>query len=288
MQPAKRGAEKAGNMTKPADYAARCGDCSTADTVKVPAVAPWPAFVALGAVLGALSGLFGVGGSSLATPALSLLGVPGLMAVASPLPATLPTALTAAWPYLRQRNIRPRAALWSLLGAVPAAVIGAMLAHLVGGDALLIASGVVLVVVGIRVLRPVSDNAHRAGEARRKNRPTLVAVSAAVGLFTGLLANGGGFLLVPMFLLLFGLTMTQASGTSLAVVAVLAIPATAAHWALGHIDWSVAAAVALGAAPASAVTAAWAQRVTATRLQAAFSWFLIVSGAAFTLYRLVI
>ncbi|MCV7093220.1 sulfite exporter TauE/SafE family protein [Mycobacterium interjectum] len=251
-------------------------------------MAPWPAFVALGAVLGALSGLFGVGGSSLATPALSLLGVPGLMAVASPLPATLPTALTAAWPYLRQRNIRPRAALWSLLGAVPAAVIGAMLAHLVGGDALLIASGVVLVVVGIRVLRPVSDRAHRVGEARRKNRPTLVAVSAGVGLFTGLLANGGGFLLVPMFLLLFGLTMTQASGTSLAVVAVLAIPATAAHWALGHIDWSVAAAVALGAAPTSAVTATWAQRVTATRLQAAFGWFLIVSGAAFTLYRLVI
>lgn len=239
-------------------------------------------------MLGALSGLFGVGGSSLATPALSLLGVPGLMAVASPLPATLPTALTAAWPYLRRRNLRPRAALWSLLGAAPAAVVGAILAHLVGGGALLIASGVVLVVVGIRVVRPISDKAHRVGEARRRNRPTLVAASAAVRLFTGLLANGGGFLLVPMFLLLFGLTITEASGTSLAVVAVLAVPTTAAHWALGHIDWSVAVAVALGAAPASAVAATWAQRMTATRLQTTFGWFLIVSGAAFTLYRLII
>lgn len=223
----------------------------------------------------------------MATPLLSLLGVPGLMAVASPLPATLATAAAALWPYLRQGNVRPRAALWSLVGAVPAAVAGAMLAHLVGGGPLLIASGVALIVVGIRVLRPVSDRAQRIGETRRKNRPMLVAVSAGVGLFTGLLANGGGFLLVPMFLLLFGLTMAQASGTSLAVIAVLAIPATATHWALGHIDWSVAAAVALGAAPASAVTAMWAQRVAVKRLQAAFGWFLIVSGAAFTLYRLV-
>ena len=256
--------------------------------VRVLAVAPWPAFVVVGALLGSLSGLFGVGGSSLATPLLSVLGVPGLMAVASPLPATLPTAAIAAWPYVRQHHFRPRAALWSLLGAIPATVAGALLSHLVGGDALLVASGVVLTVVGIRVLRPVSDTDYRAGEARRKNRPLLVAASAAVGLFTGLLANGGGFLLVPMFLLLFGLTMLQASGTSLIVIAVLVIPTTATHWALGHIDWSVAAALALGATPASAATAAWAQRLDATKLQAAFGWFLIVSGAIFAVYRLTV
>lgn len=250
-------------------------------------MAPWPAFVAVGVVLGSLSGLFGVGGSSLATPIVSLLGVPGLMAVASPLPATLPTAVAAAWPYLRQRNVRSSAALWCLVGALPTTVAGAVIAHLVGGNPLLIASGIVLAVVGARLLRPVSDLAHRTGAARRKNRPVLVAFSAAVGLFTGLLANGGGFLLVPMFLLLFGLTMQEASGTSLAVVAVLAIPTTATHWALGHIDWAVAAALAAGAAPASVVTAVWAQRVAPTALQTVFGWLLIVSGAAFTTYRLV-
>ncbi len=249
-------------------------------------MASWPVFVVAGAVLGSLSGLFGVGGSSLATPLLSLLGVPGLMAVASPLPATLPTAVMAAWPYVRQHNVRPRAALWSLLGAVPATVTGAMLSRLAGGDLLLVASGVVLIVVGVRVLHPVSDSSHRAGMARRKNRPVLVAASAGVGLFTGLLANGGGFLLVPMFLLLFGLTMPEASGTSLAAIAVLVIPTTATHWALGHINWSVAAALTLGAIPASAVTAAWAQHVDATTLQKAFGWFLIVSGTVFTVYRL--
>ena len=58
-------------------------------------MAPWPAFVVAGAGIGTLTGFFGVGGSSIATPLLSLLGVPGLLAVASPLPATLPSALAA-------------------------------------------------------------------------------------------------------------------------------------------------------------------------------------------------
>ncbi len=115
----------------------------------------------------------------------------------------------------------------------------------------------------------------------------LVVVSAGVGLFTGLLANGGGFLLVPMFLLLFGLTMPQASRTRLLVITVLAMPTTATHWALGHIDWSAAAALAIGATPAGAITAVWAQPLTPSQLQAAFGWLLIVSGAAFTLYRLI-
>jgi uncharacterized membrane protein YfcA len=249
-------------------------------------VAPWPIFVLVGVVVGSLSGVFGVGGSSLATPLLSLLGVPGLMAVASPLPATLPTAVTAAWPYVREKRLRPRAAAWTLLGGVPAALVGAFLSRKVGGGPLLVASGAVLLFVGLRVLKPVSEVAHRAGEARRKNRWVLVSVSAGVGLFTGLLANGGGFLLVPMFLILFGLSMPEASGTSLLVIVGLVLPTTAAHWALGNIDWTVAGALTLGAVPASLVSAAWAQRLDASRLQVAFGWFLLVSGVLFALFRL--
>jgi len=45
-------------------------------------------------VIGVLFGLFGVGGSSFATPALGLLGVPGLVAVAAPLPAAIPGMAT--------------------------------------------------------------------------------------------------------------------------------------------------------------------------------------------------
>ncbi len=249
-------------------------------------MAPWPAFVAAGAVLGALSGLFGVGGSSLATPILSLLGVPGLQAVASPLPATLPTAVIAAVPYLRNRHARPRAAAWTVAGALPVTIIGALLSQAVGGTALLVASGFVLPIVGQRIIGPISDESLRTGTARRRNRPMLVVASAGVGLFTGLLANGGGFLLVPMYLVLFGLEMTEAAGTSLLVIAVLTVPTAATHWALGHIDWNVAAALAVGSIPTSTITAAWAQKMRGSALRKAFGWFLIISGPAFAIYRL--
>ena len=239
------------------------------------------------ASIGALIGFFGVGGSSIATPLCSVLGVPGLLAIASPLPATVPAAILAAGPYLRQREARPHAAAWSLVGGLPAAVLGAMLSKIVGGATLLIASGVVLMVVGLLVIRSVQETHRRVGTARRKNRPVLVAAAAGVGLFTGLLANGGGFLLVPMYLLLFGLDMREAVGTSLLVIAVLAIPTLATHWALGHIDWSVAAAFALGAVPASAISARLAHQVTGATLRRAFGLSLIGFGLAFVIYRLV-
>ena len=89
--------------------------------------------------------------------------------------------------------MRPRAAAWTLLGAVPAAVIGALVSGVVGGSALLVASGFVLLVVGYQVLRLSTERSVAAGVARRGNRPLLVLAAAGVGLFTGVLANGGGF-----------------------------------------------------------------------------------------------
>jgi hypothetical protein len=251
-------------------------------------MAPWPVFVLAGIAIGFLTGLFGVGGSSVATPLLSLLGVPGFFAVASPLPATIPSAALAVVPYVRAGEARPRAAAWTLLGAVPATLAGALLAHIVGGPTLLVASGIVLVFVGLRVLPRIDPAQRSIGIARRKNRLLVVAAAVGVGLFTGLLANGGGFLLVPMYLLLFGLNMRESAGTSLLVISLLAVPTLAAHWALGHVDWAVAVAFALGSVPASALSGQLAHRLPRYKVRLAFGWFLIGSGIAFTLYRLAV
>src|SRR5580692_8354632 len=60
------------------------------------------AFV-VGVVIGFLGGLFGKGGSAIATPLLSLIGFPGFIAVASPLPATIPGTLVASGKYWKSR-----------------------------------------------------------------------------------------------------------------------------------------------------------------------------------------
>ena len=116
---------------------------------------------------------------------------------------------------------------------------------------LLIVSGLVLIVVGLRVLLPVDETALAKGAERRRHRALLVATMALTGVFTGLLANGGGFLIVPLYLLIFGLTMRQAVGTSLLVITVLAIPTLITHWALGHINWVLAGEFAPARFPAA-------------------------------------
>jgi uncharacterized membrane protein YfcA len=249
-------------------------------------MAPWPIFVVAGAMIGSLVGIFGVGGSSVATPLLAMLGLPGLLAVATPLPATIPTALSAAVSFFRNGEVRPRAAGWSLLGSTPAAVAGAWLSPVVGGSVLLVVSGFVLILVGVRVIRPIADTMQASGAVRRKHRFLLVAVSSGVGLVSGLLANGGGFLLVPMYLLVFGLDMREAAGTSLLVIAVLSVPILIVHASLGHINWPVAGAFSLGAVPASYVSGRLAQRIAVDRLRKVFGWFLVGSGLAFVLYRI--
>jgi uncharacterized membrane protein YfcA len=219
---------------------------------------------------------------------LSILGTAPLAAVASPLPATIPSAIAAAIPYVRAGENRPRAAIFTLLGGVPGTIIGALLSHVVGGGPLLVASGVVLVVVGSRIGRPIERSTREAGTRRRMNRPLLLAAAFGVGLFTGLLANGGGFLLVPMYVLIFGLRMRQAVATSLTVIVVLAIPTLITHWSLGHIDWRVAAAFAAGSVPAALVGGRFAQRFEGPEVRRAFGWFLMISGAAFVAYRLFV
>ncbi|MGI8686196.1 MAG: sulfite exporter TauE/SafE family protein [Acidimicrobiales bacterium] len=250
-------------------------------------MAAWPWLSAAGALVGLLFGLFGVGGSSFATPLLSLLGVPGLMAVASALPATIPAALAGAYGYRRDGDIDWATARRSVLGGFPATIAGALLSNVVGGPALLVASGVVLGVVGVRVLRPLSEAQQRAGAARRERPGTVVAGAAGVGLFTGLLANGGGFLLVPLFVVVLGLGIRKAAGTSLVVISALAVPTLVTHWALGHIDWMVAAAFAAGAIPAALVGSRLAQRLGGDALRLAFGW-LLVGFALYFVARLLV
>ena len=95
----------------------------------------------------------------------------------------------------------------------------------------------------------------RARPCRSRQHATVAGCCSSSGssprpaFLTGLLANGGGFLLVPIFVLVLGLTAAQAAGTSMVAVAALIIPTLTAHIVLGHVDWAVAGAFAVGGDP---------------------------------------
>lgn len=241
----------------------------------------------VGLAAGTVFGLFGAGGSAFATPMLALAGVPGIMAVASPLPALLPASIAGARRYLRSGNLDRRVAVLAVAGGVPGTIAGALASSLVSGSWLVAMSGALLLVVGARVLLPDPAGHGERCAARRERTSVVVGVAFGVGVLTGLLANGGGFLLVPAFVVLLGLSAGMASGTSMVAVGFLAVPTLLVHWQLGHIDWPIALVFAVGVLPGSLAGARAAERIPANQARRAFGILLVAFATWFLLRQLL-
>ena len=110
-------------------------------------------------------------------------------------------------------------------------------------------------------------------------------MAIVVGLASGLLANSGGFLLAPLYLVVLRLPIKAAFACSLAVAAALAVPGTLVHWALGHIDWTVVAVFGATSIPLSYLGARVALRGSSTHLERVYGGVLAVLGVAFFLRR---
>lgn len=241
----------------------------------------------VGLGIGVVFGLFGAGGSAFATPVLALVGIPGVAAVASPLPGMLPAAFMGARRAIRTGTLDRRIAGLAIAGGVPGTIIGALASSQVGGHRLLVLSGLMLFAVGARVLMPDPADHVATCAARRNHNSLVVSLSFAIGLVTGLLANGGGFLLVPLFVVILGLTAKEAAGTSMLAVGALTLPTLVTHWALGHIDWPVALIFALGMFPGSIAGTHLAQRVSAQRARRAFGVVLVTFAGCFLVHQIV-
>ena len=221
-----------------------------------------------------MGGLFGKGGSAVATPLLSLLGYPGFVAVASPLPATIPSTLVGSREYWRSQLLDWEIVWWSIGIGIPAIVAGSLLSPFAGAKPLLVVTGLLVLAFGVSFLffpkdRSLAKEAEENPEGLRPAywRARLIAVAIGVGLISGLLANAGGFLLVPCYTMFLKQPMKKAFACSLAVSAALAIPGTVVHAYLGHISWLVTSLVALGSIPFSLLGARLAIKTRTAKLE---------------------
>ena len=212
--------------------------------------------VVLGVITGILSGLFGVGGAVISTPGIRALGALPLIAVGSTLPSIIPGAATGTARYLRERLIDARVvALTAPFGAA-AAIAGAALADVIPGDghALMFATAALLAYSAWRMwAKAQRDAAGIEPPARAVDPPrlALAVIGIAAGFVSGLLGIGGGVLMVPAFTQRVGLPIKAAIATSLACVAIFAMPGTITHAIEGNIDWRLALLLAAGVIPGS-------------------------------------
>jgi uncharacterized protein len=240
--------------------------------------------VLIGATIGFVSGAFGKGGSALATPLLHAIGVPAIVAIASPLPATIPSTLLASREYRKRGHIDRSLLRLGVAIGLPATAFGALLTRWIPGGPLVFATDVVVLVLGVRIIATTRARSDADTLAAPVSPRRVVPVIALVGIASGLLGNSGGFLLAPLFISALALPVRNALGTSLALSAMLAIPGTIVHAWLGHIDWSLTLAFALASVPFARVGAVVALRAKERPLTLAYGTSLAMLAGALLLF----
>ncbi len=237
---------------------------------------------AIGASIGFSAGLFGIGGALIATPLLKIfVGLAPMLALATPLPTALPSALSGTIAYYREKLIRFELVKWILIGALPLNIVGTWLTKYVAGEAMMLCTGAFMLLVGgtFFVRGWLLQESHEPEHITSKS---LILTGAVAGFLAGFLAIGGGLVMVPAFVRINRMKFKQATATSLFCVAVLSIPATLGHWYLGHIDWTIALVLALFSTPMSFLGARLAIRLRNRTLERIYGTFMI----AFALYFL--
>jgi uncharacterized membrane protein YfcA len=233
--------------------------------------------VGLGA--GVLSGLFGVGGGTVMTPGIQvLLGTAPIVALATPLPAIFPTAVTGAITYGRESQVDARAAGWMAGAGLLGAVGGAALTDVVNTHLLLALTAGLLAYESGRIIR-----ARRVvgSVARALPALSLALVGVIAGFVSGLLGIGGGLVMVPLLSGRLGMPLKQALGTSLLAMTALVIPGTIVHAVLGHVDWAIVAALIVGSVPGALIGAKLALGVRERTLRVLVGSFLLVVAVAY-------
>lgn len=239
----------------------------------------------LAAVVGLALGLLGGGGSILTVPILVyVLGFAPKTAIAMSLPIVGAISLAGGIGHWRAGNVRLASTFAFGLVAMAGAFAGARLGGLLSGATQLVILAAVMLAAAVSMFRGGSMAALETRTGPRGSTALLLATGTAVGVLAGLVGIGGGFLIVPALVLLAGLPMKQAVGTSLVVIAMNSAAGTLGHLGQVSLPWDFMAGFVAVAVAGVLVGASLVKHVPHYRLQRVFAGFLVAVGL-FILYQ---
>jgi uncharacterized membrane protein YfcA len=225
----------------------------------------------LGALIGLSLGMLGGGGSILTVPALVyVLGQDPHAAVSASLVIVGLNALTGAWLHRRAGNVRLRSALLFGGTGLIAAFAGARLSTLLSGTMLLVLFALLMLVVAVMMLRGAASAPVAAHDAPLVWWKLLLG-GTGVGFLTGFLGVGGGFLIVPALVLVLGMSMREAVGSSLVVIALNSAAGLLGHLGETGVSWLIVGVLLAGGLPGLFMGARLAQRLPVARLRQGFA-----------------
>jgi uncharacterized membrane protein YfcA len=245
----------------------------------------------IGLTVGILTGLTGVGGGSLLTPALIvLLHRDPVLAVGTGLVIAAVTKLFGSAAHGRLGNVDVQLVRSMLSGSLPGALVGVALlwtlnaTHLVPANSLVkTAVGCTLVLAALSIwTRPLWERgSRRAVEDPRLTRFLTVGISFTVGALVSLTSVGSGTLLLPFLIFFSGLTPSKVVGTDIVHGFALTAVIAAAYGLGGHVEWSLAGAVLIGAVPGVVLGSHLSLLVSRPAMERILGSVLLFSGVKF-------
>ncbi|WP_137147368.1 sulfite exporter TauE/SafE family protein [Mycolicibacterium sp. CR10] len=231
--------------------------------------------VGLAVFVGIALGLLGGGGSILTVPLLAYVaGMDAKQAIATSLLVVGVTSAVGAVSHARAGRVQWRTGLIFGVAGMAGAYAGGLLARFIPGTVLLIGFAVMMIATAVAMLRGRKTIQTTEG-AHRMPVPKIIAEGLVVGLVTGLVGAGGGFLVVPALALLGGLPMPVAVGTSLVVIAMKSFAGLAGYLSSVQIDWGLALAVTAAAVVGALIGARLTAMIDPDALRKAFGWFVL-------------
>ena len=240
-------------------------------------VMAWPGAIAIGVSLG----LLGSGGSILTVPVLVyLVGQDEKVAIAGSLFIVGSIALAGSLQFIRAGFINWRSVATFGLPGMAGTYLGAVIAAHVSGLMQLALFAVVMLLASYLMLRPIKLT---EGEHPPRALWKIAGDGLVVGVITGLVGVGGGFLIVPALVLLGGLSMHHAVATSLVIIALKSYSGFYKYLDVLSeqdlsLDWPVLWLITVLGIAGSIVGSRLARRIHQDRLKRWFGYFLIVMG----------
>lgn len=254
----------------------------------------------MGLVGGFVSGMFGVGGAVITKPGLrTVIGTSPSVALGTPLPATVPATVAGALTYHKRGLVDTRITVLCGLGGVAGSICGALTTELVEHQYLMLAFGGILLYVAVvtfrrgitgRIPAPLllEEESVDTGEADRgptyeRSTLLLLAIGVVGGFVSGLLGIGGGSVFVPAFMYVLKAPIKKAVGTSLSVIAIVAVPGSIVHAFLGNVSGLYLVMLLLGQVPGAVLGARLTIRAKERLLYILLGVFLAAITVVFVL-----
>lgn len=250
----------------------------------------------LAGCIGLSLGLIGGGGSILAVPILIyVMGVAPKAAIAMSLIIVGIVSLIGAIPHWLQGNVNLKIAAIFAPAAMLGAYLGARLAALpfITETFQLICFGIVMVVASILMIRKNSKSSQTEASSAKKfdssstHQSHWLAIpleGLGVGILTGFVGVGGGFAIIPALVLLGGIPMKEAIGTSLLIIAFKSATGFLGYLSQVELDWNLVISFTIAASVGTLAGAYFTRFIDAKNLQKGFGYF-VLAVAVFVLIK---